>query len=151
MTKNRKTVFFLRHAESMFNKYGIPERDCGITNDGAKQASKVSGHYDLVVCSPMRRCRETLEKSNITYDKLIIDPNCRERKTSDCDFFVDEQKIRESSEDAHKRIDIFRETLGRLSEEYDKIMVVSHCVYINRFTYGNVWLDNCQIVENRIF
>ncbi len=51
---------------------------CMIDNDSGHkgpfcltQASRVSGHYDVVLCSPMRRTRETLQNSNITYDKLV--------------------------------------------------------------------------------
>ncbi len=70
-------VTLLRHAESMANvantmgKEPINMYDAPLSDEGKQQASRVTGHYDVVLCSPMRRTRETLQNSSITYDKLV--------------------------------------------------------------------------------
>ncbi len=45
--------------------------DSPLTEEGKLQASRVTGHYDVVLCSPLKRTRETLENSKITYNKLV--------------------------------------------------------------------------------
>ncbi len=54
------------------------------------QASRVSGHYELVLCSPMRRARQTLKYSNITYDKLEILHEAREKRRVQSDYLEGE-------------------------------------------------------------
>lgn len=145
-------IHLVRHAESLFNKYGINERDCGITNHGREQCEKVEGEYDLVICSPMRRCRETLESSNIKYSKLMIESLCRERRDSQCDFFFKEGAPKESVEELLERCAQFKNLLRQLRKEYSKILVVSHSGFIWHLTSfindkdNRVgWrLDNCQ-------
>src|SRR5579871_2093403 len=79
-------IKLLRHAETEFNKTGLDELDPKITEDGIAQAKKLTGHYDIVFMSPMRRCRETLEHSGITYEKLFVHHIFREYRKDLCDF-----------------------------------------------------------------
>lgn len=58
-------IYLMRHVQSLFNEYGIPEKDCGITNEWIDMISQISSTYDLVMRSLLRRCKETLEYSNI--------------------------------------------------------------------------------------
>ncbi len=58
-------VTVLRHGESEYNVGNRDLKDCGITDKGRQQAAGLTGHYDLVVCSPLRRARETLEHSQV--------------------------------------------------------------------------------------
>ncbi len=59
-------VTLLRHAESEFNTgQNTDELDVGITERGKKQAAGITGHYDLVVCSTLRRTKQTLDHSQV--------------------------------------------------------------------------------------
>ena len=144
------SIYFMRHAESLFNRYGSQEKDCAITSEGQQQASQVNGHYDLVVCSPMLRCRQTLSSSKITYDKIIYDVDCREHMTSNCDFLDHEEIKNESKNDLYTRINKLREKLLEYSKNYKKILVLSHYVFINHYTYGQLRLKNTEIQQNRV-
>lgn len=145
-------IELLRHAQSLFNRYGIDERDCGITNQGREQASKIEGYWDLVICSPMRRCRETLEASQIKYGELKIEEMCRERRDSQCDFFYKEEVPKESVEELLERCSQFKNLLRELRKKYNTILVVSHSGFIWHLTsflnengHRIGWrLDNCQ-------
>lgn len=65
------TVDFLRHAYSTYNAFedGIeadePGADCALHEKGILQARKVAGKYDLILCSPLQRCRQTLLESRL--------------------------------------------------------------------------------------
>jgi broad specificity phosphatase PhoE len=145
-------IELIRHAQSLFNKYGISERDCGITNEGREQAATVTGHYDLVICSPLRRCKETLAESKVTYDELRIVDLCRERRGSQCDFLYKEEAEKETEAEALQRTQELKEYLREVRKEYNSILVVSHCCFIWLLTsYINEkgdrigWrLENCQ-------
>ena len=64
----KKTITFIRHAESYHNYYkkydfDIDQNeliDCGITNLGKDQAKKLNKHFDILFVSPLRRTKETL-------------------------------------------------------------------------------------------
>lgn len=53
--------------------------DSPLSKVGVAQAKLITGEYNLVICSPLRRTLETLHYSNISYDELIINDNIRER------------------------------------------------------------------------
>jgi len=150
---SNKTVDLLRHAQSLFNKYGINERDPGITNEGREQAFEVGGEYDLVIISPLRRCRETLDSTRIKYKELRVDHLCREKRGSQCDFLYKEDLPQETEEEMFERIRLFKEKLYELNKKYNRILVVSHCVYLwNLTSYVNDKgerlghrFDNCQL------
>ena len=65
-------IYFIRHAQSLGNIGKKDMLDCALTKEGREQAKELSGHYDVVYCSPLRRTKETLHYSKITYDKIII-------------------------------------------------------------------------------
>ena len=71
-------IYFLRHALSKANQSNKNYVDVPLSSEGIEQAKKLYGHFDLVFCSPLRRTKETLHYSNITYDNLIIEHNIRE-------------------------------------------------------------------------
>ena len=83
-------VDFLRHAESIFNRDLTSEKDCALTDKGIQQASQVTGEYDIVICSIMKRACQTLENSQITYGRLLFTDLCREKKTTICDYLPHE-------------------------------------------------------------
>ena len=67
-------IEFLRHGESTAQASHRPNDmyDAPLTEQGRSQAAGVTGHYDVVLCSPLARARQTLEHSNITYSQLEI-------------------------------------------------------------------------------
>lgn len=148
-------ITLLRHAQTEFNRSGVDERDCGITDEGVSQAQKLEGHYDLVLLSPMRRCRETLRHSRITYDDIRILEPLREHKKDLCDFLEGEEVVMETEDDVRERVKEVNKILATLPGI--RILVVSHGDLLWQLTakvgddgehYGE-WLHNAEPYEWR--
>ena len=99
------TIYLLRHAQSEANCCTgiLMKRDASITDVGKKQAAKVTGDFDLVVISPMRRCHETLENTQITYRDIVVDEDAREMKMFPSDFKEGEEEIEETDAEMVER------------------------------------------------
>uniref|UniRef100_A0A7M5X134 Uncharacterized protein n=1 Tax=Clytia hemisphaerica TaxID=252671 RepID=A0A7M5X134_9CNID len=155
--KRMKVVDLLRHAQTNFNiKKDVISKNIPINSTGLKQCqeSEISKHYEMVVCSPMRRCKETLANiQGITYNQIVHSDLCREHQIANCDFLEHEdENILESEEELLNRVEKFRQFLLTLKE--DKILVVSHGDFLWNLTAKKVdderfgqWLDNCQLYE----
>lgn len=120
-------ITLLRHAESEFNVGISDEPDVDLTDKGRLQAASLTGHYDLVLCSPLRRCLETLTRSNITYDEFRIEPLLREQITNQSDLLPGETFELESEEHLLDRIE--KITLS-LKGERGSILLVTHSDFI---------------------
>jgi phosphohistidine phosphatase len=64
-----RRVYLLRHAKSSWKDGSLPDRDRPLAGRGRRAAKAMAGHLererirpDLVLCSPARRTRETLER-----------------------------------------------------------------------------------------
>jgi broad specificity phosphatase PhoE len=125
-------VVFLRHAESIFNANLTSEKDCDLTEKGIQQASEITGHYDIVVCSTMKRTCKTLDHSKLTYGHLIFTDLCREKKVDICDFLPHEDESKkETDEELEVRIRSFLYFLKSQVSKYQDILVISHADFIH--------------------
>jgi broad specificity phosphatase PhoE len=125
-------VHFLRHAESIFNRDLISEKDCALTEKGVEQASQVGGQYDIVVCSIMKRTCQTLENSKLTYGRLIFTDLCREKKTTICDYLPHEdESLVDTDEQLEQQIERFTYFLKSQVSRYNNVLVVSHGDFIH--------------------
>lgn len=125
-------VQFLRHAESIFNRDLISEKDCDLTEKGVEQASALNGEYDIVVCSTMKRTRLTLEHSRIKYGNLIFTDLCRENRQDICDFLPHEDEtVKETKEQLEYRIQSFTYFLKSQVSPYNNVLVISHGDFIH--------------------
>ncbi len=125
-------VDFLRHAESIFNRDLTSEKDCGLTDKGFQQASKVTGEYDVVICSIMKRACQTLENSQVTYGRLLFTDLCREKKTTICDYLPHEDEtVIDTDEQLEQQIKRFIYFLKSQCSTYQRILVVSHGDFIH--------------------
>ncbi len=64
-----RTLYLLRHAKSSWDDPGIPDRERVLAPRGRKASKRIASHLDregirpeLVLCSPARRTRETLDR-----------------------------------------------------------------------------------------
>lgn len=136
LAANGNKIHFCRHAQSQGNIGNISVIDSPLTGQGIEQAKMLEGHFDIVICSPMRRCLETLHYSNLTYDKLIISQDIRERVQSLGDTIMMEQRIGFSPEtDASffKRMNDFTYYLENMCKEMSgkEILILSHDYFFN--------------------
>lgn len=138
-----KQVTLIRHAQSIFNATGLRERDPKITNTGVAQATKLSGHYSVVVCSTLARALQTLQASQITYDRLIMSDLCREvRDGNPVNLlqYESNEMLEESPMSVTQRIEQLKALLKTFPDE-STICVVSHHDFIYRLT--GLVLPNC--------
>jgi broad specificity phosphatase PhoE len=125
-------VEFLRHAESIFNKYLVSEKDCELTENGKQQAQDISGHYDIVICSTMKRACQTLDYSNLRYGHLFFTDLCREKKVDICDFLPHEDETqKETEEDLKNRIQAFLYFLKSQASPFQRVLVICHGDFIH--------------------
>ena len=125
-----KHLYFTRHAESWGN-VGKNTIDPPLTDKGILEAKKLVGHVDCIVVSPMRRCKETLQYSQFTYNTLIINYNFREKITALQDTLLLEKVTVETEEQFKARIKLFNQEILALFEQYDNILLIGHAYYLN--------------------
>jgi broad specificity phosphatase PhoE len=133
-------LWFTRHAQSMQNiGHSIP--DSPLSDEGRQQAAKLTGKFDVVVCSVMRRCQETLHYSTITYDRLIIEPLFREEMGAGGNELLNEKQLpweREPYEHMFIRAQQFtfmlEQVLKSVSESESttkRVLLVGHACFFN--------------------
>lgn len=120
-------IKFLRHCEAFhnINNNYYEHNDTSLTPNGVDQAEKLTGHYDLILCSPMRRCKETLLYSNITHNKVYICNLFREYKTHNCDLMHSEEKEFESEFEILNRISLIDTYISDLPRDKN-ILIITH-------------------------
>lgn len=129
--KHPAGVTLLRHAETDFNTGADKtSRNVSINSVGEAQATALTGHFDIVLCSPMRRCKQTLTLSSITYDTLEECAACREHIVNACDLLEgeDEALVGESEASILARVAAVKATVWDLVKAQPalRVLVVSH-------------------------
>jgi broad specificity phosphatase PhoE len=140
-------VTFLRHAISIFNENNHSEKDCELSEAGKKQATDLSGSFDVVICSIMTRTKQTLTFSQIKYETLIYSPHCREFKTTICDYLPHEDEtLPESKESLKTRVE---QTKAMIKENYPnkKVLVVSHGDFMFELNGNTKYPQNAEFQE----
>jgi broad specificity phosphatase PhoE len=145
-------VSFLRHAQSIFNRDLTSEKDCSLTETGQKEAEQITGHYDIIICSILKRARETLQYSQLSAKKLYFTDLCREVRVDICDFLETENETNlESKEELEKRIKEFKQYLKEKVEPEQKVLVICHRDFIH--TIGQKKFPepkNCELQTIRL-
>jgi broad specificity phosphatase PhoE len=158
-------LLLLRHCESAFNADQTNRApDVPLTLKGCREAQELTVPFNVsrVVCSPLRRCKDTLllsELALIGKERVHVEPLCREHRTDACDFFIDEPVVFESVAEVVRRVDAFKELLRtrhRAAPQEDGFVwaVVSHADFLFYFTavigedgdYYGQWLRNGESV-----
>lgn len=139
-------VFYLRHAESTANR-GPYTFNAPLSSDGQAQALKLRGYFTYVLCSPLTRCRKTLELSKITYEHLSIVYKLREKS----DVLIPEFRYTETDEEFNLRIRRFERELRDLCKtcsEDDTILIVGHGLFYWHWMEGKLPdIYNAEIVQ----
>lgn len=174
-------LIIVRHGETIANTKKILQgRDDGkLTEKGAEQAKEVGRHLkdhhkiDMVFCSPIGRCVETLNNileeypidGEVFMSKLIEERDFGEyvgtdHSLIDWDEINQDNKINremgvESWENVKKRVELFMEDL-KLEDGDKTVLIISHAgpirVMINKITgrdldYREIEVSNGQMME----
>ena len=125
-------VTFLRHAQSIFNRDLTSEKDCELTDYGIEQSKKINGTYDVIICSILKRAKQTLEYSELNGKQLYFTDLCREVRRDICDFFEYEDETNlETDQELKKRIKEFKTFLKSKTKPGDRILVICHRDFIH--------------------
>jgi broad specificity phosphatase PhoE len=128
-------IRLIRHAESTFNAAGDRTRDCPLTDHGRRQANEISGTYDCVVCSTMKRTRQTLDASRLVYGQVIFTDLCREiRDGNPINLYLGEREMVETPAQIQARVNEFTDLLRQLQSTYPRIAVISHSGFLREMT-----------------
>jgi broad specificity phosphatase PhoE len=150
-------IAFFRHAQSTFNAFGDKSPNCPITDEGKSKCIEIQGSVDLVICSTLRRARETLDNSRLKYNRVIFTDLCREVMDGECcNYYNNEEHIIESEKDVNERIRKFKELLslqpetlksGQLKIDNPTIAVISHGIFLSKLTGLGYFNCQCRILD----
>lgn len=108
-----RRVYLLRHAKSSWKDRSLADRDRPLAGRGKRAAQAVAGHIeaegirpDLVLCSPARRSRETLERVEAAFGDRV------EARFEEALYGASEAEL--------------RARLRALPPEVDSVMIVGH-------------------------
>lgn len=145
-------ITLVRHAQSTFNAFGDQTRDSPLSEYGHQSASGINGTYDLVICSTLRRARQTLDASSVVYSNLVFSELCREFRDSggSVNMYSGEDSIADAETPDHfnERIKSFRSLLETYLQTYSKILVISHSIFLQQLC-GHCFC-NCETYEYRM-
>lgn len=120
-------ITFLRHAQSIFNRDKTSEKDCDLTDVGIEQAKQLTGTYDIIVCSILKRAKQTLQYSELKSTKLYFTDLCREVRVDICDYLEGEDETqKETEEEVQQRIRDFKEFLLERWIPGQTVLVICH-------------------------
>lgn len=128
-------ITYLRHCESTFNVDPLnDEYDCDLSPNGKIHASQLTGYYDVVICSSLKRAQKTLELSEIKYDKIFVTDLCREVRIDLCDFKQNENIYFEDDEQIELRIKEFKEFIKNNVNQNETCLIISHSDFLKHMT-----------------
>ena len=119
-------ITFLRHAQSLSNKYGTDTINPSLSTEGKLQAKTLTGHYDLVIISPLKRTMQTFNLSQIKANVVQYSSLVREHIASNTSRLQNEGNLIETNEEFNYRINQLRLFLLNESRYYKNILVVTH-------------------------
>ena len=108
--------------------------DIGLNITGKEQATRLEGYFDVVICSNLKRAKQTLEYSKIKYGRLQPSELCREQRLEVSDLLVGEKlDTPETPSQLEQRADEFKKLLS-LYPKTKKILVISHHHFLEKLT-----------------
>jgi broad specificity phosphatase PhoE len=126
--------YFLRHCQSVFNATGLKVCDVELSEFGKQQASTIHGPVDVVICSPLKRARQTLELSKLVYKTVEYFDEAREIPDGNIvNHFENEPIISFSEEDIIRRINALKEKVKSYPEGTSVLVVGHHTLFYKMF------------------
>lgn len=137
-------LYFIRHGESLSNIGHKHIYDSPLTDKGREQAANLTGHVDHIICSPLRRAKETLICSNISYSSIEINNMCREKKCGIPSSLLFEELDEQSTQDYIIRLQNLCKHIISCTKLYNTIAIICHKCVIASLT--GITPDNCSII-----
>ena len=141
--KKTKNIYLMTHAEDVNQLTNDKILDPPLSDLGLVQSNGLNFNFGLVICSPMRSAKETLQYSNISYTDLIINDNCRPVRCSYSDFLLLEPLFKEQKHEFKSRMQNLADYL--IKSDYSNILVLCHSCVVIAFTGKS--LDNAEMIK----
>lgn len=154
MTKN---LTIIRHAQSIWNanlhKSEQDAANCGLSDEGKKQASKLKLDTDLLIVSPLRRALDTYVRSKIKTAEVVISSLFIEYQDGKPLNYLESQPIiNETPDDMVKRAKtaiLYIKTLP-----HKNICIISHgdflSIFIKELGFKVPFPQNAQVMNFEI-
>jgi hypothetical protein len=127
----------------VFNAHKKSGRDCPLTVNGVQQASSIDGQYDVIICSPLLRAKQTLFHSNISLSNchiLIESWLCREFRLVLGDFLPHEKFQKKTNPDP-----LYPPLVEGRRVEWEERKKERHQSMVE-----NLWEDSCNMSNSGI-
>lgn len=149
INKNKIIIDFVRHAESEYNSgQDKIKRNPNITELGIKQSKELKGTYDIIITSNLVRTKQTLQYSSLQYTLTVENNLCREYNDgTNCNYLDNEEIKKETITELNERIIKFKNYLQNISILYNKIMVISHGIFMRHILNTNKNISNCELIS----
>lgn len=139
------SVTLIRHGQATHNIVWDGAKNTKLTNEGLHQVAQIKGEYNLVICSPLLRTKQTLSMSKIRYTRVFISNLCRELMSGHpANYFEYEDIIVETNEMFRDRVKKFIEYVKEYGKNHKRIAVVSHHDFIHALS-GYSLHNACQV------
>lgn len=140
-------IHVLRHCEAEHNvtkHYGLNTQ---LTDQGITQAKTIVGDYDYVICSPLRRCKDTLLHSQLIYSNYEECDLIREYIKNTCDMIYLDEQVEEDIQ-VLERIEKFKEYIKHERFHNKKILIITHLYIILYMTGRHVLNGEIMDITN---
>ena len=138
-------ISFLRHCQSIFNATGLMAPDIGLSEAGKQHASTITGKFDVVICSPLQRARQTLELSQIEYTDVEYFEDAREIPDGNIiNHYSTESPVPFTQENINRRCKALKEKIHSYPSDTN-VLVVGHHTLFHRLL--GLYFVNGQIVQ----
>lgn len=170
-------LYVIRHGQTIVNKLGLinSRNYIGLNKNGRIEAKKATEeiekiNFDLIICSPLRRTKQTCKIINKNNVKVIYDERIIERDSRSMQFKlasildinkwydINKEIVYKNSEGFKSIMDRTKDILNELKEKYPNktILLVTHgdvCKAINAYlnnitdakTINSLEHENCEI------
>jgi broad specificity phosphatase PhoE len=137
--------FFLRHCQSVFNATGLQVPDIELSEAGKQHASTITGQFDIVICSPLKRARQTLELSRIVCGAVEHFEDAREIPDGNIiNHYPSETPVPFTQEDVDRRLTNLREKIKGYPSS-TRVLVVGHHTLFHKLL--GMYFHNGQLSE----
>jgi broad specificity phosphatase PhoE len=150
-------LYLIRHGQSLYNegKTSDPNLlvDCALSEEGRKQAQKITGPVNLLILSPLRRAIETYTYSKLQCRRIIMSDLFREHGTGPWNCLPREDlKWQETGTELETRVQRAIEFLRQQTETH--ITILSHHDFLVALTQALTqtprYLRNAECIHLKV-
>ena len=151
-----KTITLIRHAQSLYNANPQLTQDivdCGLSEEGIKQANQLNLTVDLLIVSPLKRAIETCKQSKIRTTSIIVSPLFVEYNYGNSIIYGDNQHF--AAEIPGDVINRAKTAISYIkSQPQQNIGIISHGYFLRVFMQElgleSMDFQNAQIIQFKI-